>query len=40
MVLWPNYELGKAGAWLGKPNLVSDKANGVSWVASGLPRLA
>jgi hypothetical protein len=39
-ILWANYESGEAGVRLGKANLVSDRANGVSRVASGLPVLA
>jgi hypothetical protein len=39
-ILWPNYESGEAGVRLGKANSVSDKTNGVSRVASGLPGLA
>jgi hypothetical protein len=38
-LLWPNYELGEARARLGKTNSISDKANGVSRIASGLPGL-
>jgi hypothetical protein len=40
MILWPNYESGEARVRLAKANSVSDKANGVSWVASELPGLA
>jgi hypothetical protein len=40
MLLWPFYESGEAGVWLGKANSVSSKANGVSRVALGLPGLA
>jgi hypothetical protein len=39
-ILWPNYELGEARVRLGMANLVSDKANGVSQVASGSHGLA
>jgi hypothetical protein len=39
-LLWPNYESGKAGVGLSKADLVLGEANGVSWVASGLPGLA
>jgi hypothetical protein len=40
MLLWPNYESGEAGVRLGNVDSILGKANGVSHVASVLPRLS